>query len=355
MTQNLEQEVTKALLYLERVQPDSALILEENLLQAQKNILAGIANTTNQKKIRTLVNKEMSLAFEDLDEAVIEDMRDIAGTTWDKMGSIMADGFVTTQAAKAFTKFKDISKEAKARLTNKNMLIQGHTLDKHFKHLNSTSTAKVQGIIINGFDKGQGIAEIGRNVRNTIGATYRNQANTLIRTSMLENIEAVKNESWKEFEDEIDGYKFSAVMDTRTSKYCFLHNGYITKEQAAAKYRPKTHYNCRSVWIPQNDLIREFDKLNPDKNIVQWNGKKVNHRDGTKSTKFKVGEVKQVAKGSTPETFFKSFDDKYQREYLGAKRYELWKDGKMSFKDAMNVSRKKLLAKDKVNLLLLNK
>lgn len=334
------------MLYIERYQPDSALILEENLATAQKNILNFVGNNQDKRKIKSFINREMDFAFDDIPDEVVKDIENITGTTWNSMGSIMAQGFVTDTLANSFKDFKDISKSTHKKLINKNNLIQGHTLDEHFKHLNSTTTRKLQGLIVDGFDKGKGIDEINRNVRNAIGGVNRNQSKTLIRTSLLEATEKAKNEALESFEDEILEWKFSASLDSRTSKYCFLHNGYTTKDKSKAKYRPKTHYNCRSMWLP----VTEFSKALEDdtQNLVQWNGKKVNHRDGTKSTKFKVGEVKKIPKNATPEQVFNAFDKDYQIQFMGKKRYSLYTSGKMKFDEAFNMSRGKLLHLDKI-------
>ena len=78
---SLDSQMVKTMLYLERYQPDSLEIIEENLLQAQKNILGFIGTTENQQKIRTFVNQEMNFAFDGLDEEVIKDIEHMNGVT----------------------------------------------------------------------------------------------------------------------------------------------------------------------------------------------------------------------------------------------------------------------------------
>ena len=352
---SLDSEMVKTMLYLERYQPDSLLLIEENLLKAQKNILNFVGTTENQQKIKTFINQEMNVAFDGLDEEVIKDVREITGTTWDSMGSLMAQGFVTDKLVNSFKDFKNVSNAVKDKLVNPNNLVQGHTLNDHFKHINSTTTRNIQGQILDGFNKGSGIQEISRGIRNTIGGVNRNQVNTLVTTALLESIEASKNESLKFFDKEILGWKYSSVMDTRTSKVCFINNNIRHKTQEEFKVKPKNHYRCRSMFMPITEMSEEFDKMFPDKQVVEWDGKTVNHRDGTKSTKFKVGEIKTVPKNASAETFFKSYDAKYQRDYMGAKRYDLWKSGRMSFDEAFNVSRKKLLPMSDVKAKVLPK
>ena len=343
----LENELVKTMLYLERYHGDSLNIIQDNLATAQKNIIEYVSSETNQRKVNKYIKDEMNVAFDGLDEEVIKDVEHIQGTAWDSMGTMMAQGFVTNALANAFIDYKDTSKLVKERLLKQSALVQGHTLSNHFKHLETTNIRKLQGLIVDGNTKGLGIQEITRNIRNSIGNVSRTQVNTLVKTTLLEAIEDAKNESLDFFEDEILGWVYSSVMDTRTSKVCFVNNNIRHQTRSQFKVLPKNHYSCRSLLKPETELSRELD-AESDKKIVQWNGKKVNHRDGTKSTKFKVGEIKKVPRNATAETHFKAFDTKYQVDYMGVKRYNLWKSGRMSFDEAFNVSRKKSLSIGKV-------
>ena len=335
------------MLYLERYHGDSAEIVQENLLKAQKNILEYIANETNQAKIKKYINEQMKDAFNEVDEEVVKDIEHIQGTTWDSMGAVMAKGFVTSTLADAFVNYKNISEGVKTRLMNEAKLVQGHTLKDHFKHLSETNARKLNGFIVDGNAKGLGTKEIASNIRNAIGNVQRNQVSTLVRTTLLEALEEAKNESLDFFEDEILGWKYSAVMDTRTSKVCFMNNNIRHKRKEDFKVLPKNHYNCRSMLVPITELSEEMD-AESKKRVVQWDGKTVNHRDGTRSTKFKVGEIKEVDRNATAETYFKTFDKEYQIKYMGVKRYNLWKEGKLSFNEAFNATRKSSLPIAKV-------
>jgi len=106
--------------------------------------------------------------------------------------------------------------------------------------------------------------------------------------------------------------------------------------------------------VPQNDITRAYDKENPYQNLVQWDGKTVNHRDKTKSTKFSINDIKRVKKTNTPEQNFKAFDKEFQLSWMGKKRYELYSSGKITFSEAMTMSRGNLISvkdlKSKLNI-----
>lgn len=53
--------------------------------------------------------------------------------------------------------------------------------------------------------------------------------------------------------DVIDGVRFSAIMDGRTTDICIARNGLIlplTDQAGIASNTPPLHYQCRSIWTP---------------------------------------------------------------------------------------------------------
>ena len=254
----------------------------------------------------------------------------------------MASGFVSTKLADKFKDFKDAKEITRKNLLDSNRLILGNTLDDMKNQMILGANNKLRATILNGLDSGDGIDKISKEVKTVIGNLSRNQARTVTRTILLNTLEDAKNESLKEFEDEIDYWVYSAVLDSRTTPYCMNAHGYKTKDKSKAKYRPKTHWNCRSMWVIENELTRKLDR-DATQNHVQWDGKKVNHRDGTKSTKFKVGSVKKIPRTVKSVNVFEYLDDEYKLGYLGKTRYKLYKDGKATFRELVDISRNRLM------------
>ncbi len=84
--------------------------------------------------------------------------------------------------------------------------------------------------------------------------------------------------------------------------------------------RPPLHPNCRSTLIPVVDLI---DPKTGEK-IEETAERPAQNADGTYS---------QVAAKTTFKDYFESQPETFQREWLGEKRFELWKSGKLKFED----------------------
>lgn len=339
---SLEEELTTSFLWLERLNPESQAIIKANLDIAQKEILFVIANTKNQATIQREINKILNNAFAPIESSVMIDNAQITELTWNATQNIMAT-WTTIEAVK----FKDTSAAIKKSLLNPNTLIQGHTLENHLKHLNRTTTRKLQGQIAQGFESGAGIQEINREIRNTLGVLERNQLNTLVRTSLLESIRNSQNKTFDLFEDEIVVYYYNATIDTRTTPRCWSLNNFTSKNKSDITKLLDFHWNCRSILGIKTDLSEEFDK-NQKENVVQFDGKTVNHRDGTKSTKFSVDKVKKVSTSASPETSFKALDVKFQKQYMGKTRYDLWRSGKASFDEMTRATRNTFIPLDQL-------
>lgn len=339
MADSLETQLQKSFLWLERYKGETPAIIKENLDIAQKKILELIATTQNQRVIKSEVNKILNEAFASFESVMIEDKSKIEELTYNATSVIMAN-WTTINSIK-------IPNEVKKRLANPNTLIQGHTLDDHLSHLNRTTTRKIQGQILQGFENGQGIQEINREIRNTFGVVERNQLNTLTRTMLLESIRDSQNESFDYFEDEIEFYVYSSTLDSRTTLYCLNWSNYKSKDRKKVQEKLSSHFNCRSIMIVETDLSRKFDE-DQKQNLVQWDSRTVSHRDGTSSKKFSVNKVKKIPTNTKGQQAFDFFDDKFKLEYLGPTRYKLYKDGKATLKQMTDLAKNTFIPLDEL-------
>jgi hypothetical protein len=344
----LQEELVAKSLFLDRYKPSTLDEIETKLLLAQKQILELISSTTNKKVIKTEINKIFEESFSTFDTVLNDDISQIQELAWNSTQQILSSWVVADKV----TKFKDIADATAKRLASKNNLIQGFTLDEHLASLKATQKNKIRGLIYSGFDSNIGIDEINRNIKNSIGGLNRNTMRTLVRTSIFEATELARNEAMEDLISDLDEplWEYTSVFDSRRTLYCTNAQGYQIKDRSKAKYNPKSHYNCRSLWVITTKQSRAFDKKYPPKrNFVQWKGKKVNHRDGTTSTKFKIAKVKKVSADITPQQFFDNFDEKYKINYMGDKRYELYKSGNLKFKDMLNTTKDKFLTIEQLN------
>lgn len=346
--ESLEQQLQKSFLWLERLNPDSQEVIKLQLAKVQKEIIALVSETKNKAVIQREINKLLNQAFSTFETVFVQDIENITELSWNATQNIMAS-WTTIEAVK----FKDTSKAIKEKLLNPNVTVQGLTLQEHFRKLNFDNSLKLKSQLVKGFESGASIQQISSEIRNTIGGMYRNQINSLIRTSLLESIRNSQNETFEYFEDEIIEYYYDSVLDTRTTPRCFNLNGTSSKNKQDIVKLLNYHYQCRSLLGVRTKLSKEFDE-GQTQNLVEWEGKKVNHRDGTKSTKFKVDDVKKVPLNATPEQAFKKFSPEFQKQYMGKTRYDLWKSGKVSFDEMIRNSRNSFIPvkdlKAKLNL-----
>ncbi|MBQ1864755.1 MAG: hypothetical protein II150_09265, partial [Thermoguttaceae bacterium] len=167
--------------------------------------------------------------------------------------------------------------------------------------------------------------------------------------------------------DVIDGVKFVGTLDGKTCPYCASYDGYIWRgEEIAEARRPPIHPNCRCCLIPYVELKDEegnvvdvdgerpaanadFDKLAQDayNERAREKGWKRRWDDLSPSTRLKyyyqaqkdyeaeTGKpaYRQVSGATTFQEYFHRQPDSFKRAWLGAKRYELYKDGKLKEKN----------------------
>jgi len=335
----LEQQLNKAFLWLERMNGVTPELINNNLTKAQTKILALAGKTTNARELNIAINKIMTEAFAPIEGSMLFDKEVIGELAWNSTGVIMS-GWVAKSAADKFKKFDDVTKATKAKILNPKTLYQGHTLDNHLKHLRTTTVRKIQGQLAVAVEGGQGIQQITRDLRNTFGALERNELNALTRTVLLESIRDSQDANFDVFADEIEEYYYNATLDTRTTPRCWELNGTTSKKKEDITKLLNFHWNCRSILGVRTDLSKEFEA---QQNVVQFDGKTVNHRDGTKSTKFSVDKVKKVSPNASPDTAFRALDKEFQIAYMGRTRYELWQSGKASFTEMTRATRNTFL------------
>ena len=182
-----------------------------------------------------------------------------------------------------------------------------------------------------GMMQGETINQLTARINNNVAPVPRNHAEALARTGFQSVVQRTRAEMYEENADIIKGIEWVATLDTRTTKLCAALDGQTwympdyRKWTATRKFPgyPPIHWNCRSTTTPivksyeelagvggNKELARELDK--PD------NSAKRAAMDGT------------VPKGYTYDQWLKKQPVSRQKEVLGPKTYELWKDGKIT-------------------------
>lgn len=174
-------------------------------------------------------------------------------------------------------------------------------------------------------------------------------------------------ETIKANSDVIDGVKFVGTLDGKTCPHCASFDGQIWRgDDMASARRPPIHPNCRCTLVPYVELkdddgnIVDIDSERPAANAdfdalakdaynsqAREKGWKRRWDDLSASTRLKyyyqaqkdyekrTGKpaYRQVDSNVSFEDYFKSQPDSFKRDWLGAKRYEAYKTGKLTDKE----------------------
>ena len=123
--------------------------------------------------------------------------------------------------------------------------------------------------------------------------------------------------------DEIQGFQFSAIIDSKTTPICRSLDGQTFKvgEVKALDLRPPLHWNCRSILLPilfkDGDIKFTGLKVKP----VEVNGKVITKKEVLQSKQFeetnhRIVDYNALEVGSKIErngkTYIKDYDGKFR-------------------------------------------
>lgn len=157
-----------------------------------------------------------------------------------------------------------------------------------------------------------------RRVRGVINTTARN-AETIARTAVNYIANRAHVATYEANADVVEGVRFVATLDGRTSEVCRALDGSEWDLGSDEIQTPPLHPNCRSVLAP----------------IVAWD------RFGIEPP---ADTTRASMDGPVPasmdyEAWLRTQPAEFQREILGAGRYELFREGKVSLRDMIRTDR----------------
>ena len=201
------------------------------------------------------------------------------------------------------------------------------SIEAWFNDIDTKMLNDIEAVVKNGVIQGQVNSEIASQLSGVMG-TSRHHAETITRTatSMVSN--QAREAVYSANEDVIKGYEFMATIDGKTSFGCSTRDGalYDTNRKglnAKGKQFPyqavPRHFNCRSLYSP---TLKSWKELGIDMDEISA---------GTRSSMDG-----QISAETNFDKWFESKDKKFKEKYLGAGRYQLYKDGKITFKDLVN-------------------
>lgn len=192
----------------------------------------------------------------------------------------------------------------------------GLTLDDWFDSLSRSTQKNVMIAVNRGIVEGETTEQIIRRIRGTralgytdgVWQTTRNQAATIARSTINHVTNQSRFEFFKDNEDIIQGLKWIATLDSRTSVICAGLDGKIFPIDKGP--RPPAHPNCRSTMTA---VLKDAEELGIE-GVSQAKRASING---------------QVPASTTYGEWLKKQSPDVQDEVLGVTKGALFRDGKL--------------------------
>jgi SPP1 gp7 family putative phage head morphogenesis protein len=188
----------------------------------------------------------------------------------------------------------------------------GVTTEEILRQFSAKKTKQILQMISDGVTLGETTPAISRNVGNLINTLTRRQLDSLVRTITNSTAAAARNQIYEANSDVLEGYKFIATLDSRTSLECAANDGKIFQIGMGAPM-PALHFSCRSTTIPA--VLPEYDigsKLHGKRPAIGSKG------------------VTQVSGRVTYSGWLRKQPTEFIDEVLGTERSRLFRSGKLT-------------------------
>lgn len=302
---------------------ESALMLAklrdllDELNDSEKTALAGGQyTTTNLKDIRDLISQWFTAINTSLPEAFAVSATALAVYEVNYMAKLYGSKIKKPNGEKLFAAAKKIP------------LVGGVLVEELLSKIAESARLKVEYAIRDGISSGKSNQEIVQRIRGTKRLNYEDGILTSSKNDIDRTVRTVRshvaNQAYLSSFNQIgfEYVKLVATLDGRTSKLCASLDGSVWEINDPAKRVPPLHPNCRSILVPvekDGRLVGERPFVMDERPV----------KDIPKDERSQL--IGQLDANTTFKEFFKKTDDFFQKEWLGPKRFKLYKDGKYDF------------------------
>lgn len=321
---------TKLQLLAERFKSKSEYMYVESIKEALGNVIAKLAKTEGQSEIKRLnsikrfIEEEIGVLYESIKPSLAEDMQGFAKVQHE----VMFNGLnAETGAGYAFGA---LPKETIKEIINMDSIIlmneKGYTLNEMFATASNAQIDRYKQIISAGLAENAGYSAITKRLKdaNAVGTTT---LQAIVHTAVSSARDKANVNVYKKFDKYIDYFEWDATLDASSCKQCASLDGTIFRtEYEKITQRAPVHFRCRCVIVPRSDSFK------------------------TNTTRAQNGDSKGQISSSVkfPEWFGKQ-SSQFQLDYLGKARYDLYKSGKMEFRQFVDVKSGKLFTLDDID------
>ncbi|OCY54122.1 minor capsid protein [Acinetobacter pittii] len=302
---------------------ESALMLAklrdllDELNDSEKVALAsGQYTTTNLKEIRDLISQWFTAINTSLPEAFAVSATALAV-------------YEANYTAKLYGgKIKQPNGDKLYKAAKKFPLVGGALVDDLLTKLAESARQKVEYAIRDGISSGKTNQQIVQRIGGTKRLNFEDGLLTSSKSDIDRTVRTVRshvaNQAYLNSFNQIgfEYVKLVATLDGRTSKLCASLDGSVWEINDPAKRVPPLHPNCRSILVPvekDGRLVGERPFVMDERQV----------KDIPKDERSQL--IGQLDANISFKEFFKKTDDFFQKEWLGPKRYKLFKEGKFDF------------------------
>ena len=217
-------------------------------------------------------------------------------------------------------------------------LIEGAPSKQWWKDQAATTLRLFVDQVQKGYASGEGVDEISRRIVGTKANEYndgvmsvsRRNAIALIRSSVQAVSNSARTETFENNDDIIENLQQISTLDSRTTLVCKARSGLqwdLTTKQPVGHLIPwnggvPQHWQCRSVMVAVLKPLRSLSDRK--KKAVQNSGTQAS-MDG------------QVPVDMDYQDWLRTKPESFQREVLGPGRWELWKEGKLTLPQMLDM------------------
>ena len=291
-------------------------------------------------KLRDLLDElndseKMALASGQYTTANLKEIRDLIAQWFTAINTALPEAFAVSATALAVYEANYMAKlyggKIKSQMVKRYMqqpkipLVGGALVDDLLSRIAENARQKVEYAIRDGINSGKTNQEIVQRIRGTKRLNYEDGLLSSSKTDTERTVRTVRshvaNQAYLSSFNQIgfEYVKLVATLDGRTSKLCASLDGSVWEINDPAKRVPPLHPHCRSILVP----VEKDGRLAGERPFVM-DERKV--KDIPKDERSQL--IGQLDANTTFKEFFKKTDDFFQKEWLGPKRYKLYKEGK---------------------------
>ncbi|WDZ49984.1 minor capsid protein [Acinetobacter vivianii] len=291
--------------------------LLDELNDAEKVALAGGQYTTNNlKEIRDLISQWFTSLSTSIPEVFAVSATALAVYEAKYTAKLYGGKIKKPKGNKLYSSAK------------KTPLIGGALVDELLSKIATSARQKVEYAIRDGISSGKTNQEIIQRIRGTKRQNYDDGILNTSKSDIERTVRTVRShvanqaylDSFKQLGFEY--VKLVATLDGRTTKLCAFLDGKVWKIGDPEIRIPPLHPNCRSILVPVDKdglLIGERPFVMDERKV----------KDIPKDEREQL--IGQIDANTKFKEFFNKTDDFFQKEWLGPKRFKLYKEGKFDF------------------------